>query len=373
MEIQPKENLKKVEKNTSELLDLLDAFSNYFEFVGNNIIHLQSLNKNKLSKENSFIQILMVHEAHYAEEKNREELNKNIRKSLRKIFLKFESCHESWIILQTLLLKEKQFKISETTLKYKINYVNKVFSQILNLLVFYGNFDYNNFIVHKVKILKLTKVIEVEIQLMVNIFSGEENYIKEVDFSKLQKLYFDSIKQGDILLLRKEDFTLTPYRKFLKWLLQSNIMHSSLVYDIVDKQIYVIQANSHNSKKTRIDLLERKKGYSYLVLRPKKEFNKKQISQIKKLSTSHIGKDFSNLKIITGSLERGLEFLLRNFSFYRRHNNPLRYSKGLFCSEVVASIYDQVGCPLGISKDPSITSPIDILNSKNIKIVGFIE
>ncbi len=366
------EDIEKVETNLVQLLDSFDAFEEYFQRVGEKIISLEVEAKQKISHESAFLQAVLVHEEHYLEKKNKSILIKKIESLLASLLHEFRYCYKHWLLLQRDFFQEKQFKVTQTTLKKRSMYIEKLFTQLLDSLVFYEDFTYTNFISHKKSIDSLLKKLSAELQVLGNLAFGEEYFFKDVKFSGMEKLREEDILPGDLLLLKKEDFTLTPYRKALRWLLQSNIMHSAFVFDVVGDEIFVLEANSHDSRQIGIDSLERKKGYTYVVLRPRKPFTKLQIADMKEFSTSFVGKKFSNSKIIIGSLERGIEFLFRHFSFYGRHMNPLRKVEGHFCSEIVASIYDRGGCYLGISKDPSIASPIDLLNSRNVKIVGYI-
>lgn len=364
--------IEKVETNLVRLLDSFDSFEEYFQRAGEKIIDLQIKEKNTISDESAFLQAVLVHEEHYKIRKNRLITIAKIEKILISLLHEFRYCYKHWLLLQQDFYQEKQFKVTQTTLKKKSEFIENLFTQLLDSLVFYDDFTYTNFISHKKKIDELLRKLSAELQVLGNLAFGEEYFFKDVKFSQLQKLKESEILPGDLLLLKKENYTLTPYRKALRWLLQSNIMHSAFVFDVVDEEIFVLEANSHDSRQIGIDSLERRKGYTYVVLRPRKSFTKMQISEMKEFSTTFVGTKFSNSKIIIGSLERGIEFLLRHFSFYGRHMNPVRKLEGHFCSEIVAAVYDKGGCYLGISKDPSIASPIDLLNSRNLKIVGYI-
>ena len=53
-------------------------------------------------------------------------------------------------------------------------------------------------------------------------------------------------------------------------------------------------------------------------------------------------------------------------------SNPWKTSK-VFCSEIIASIYKNLGHNIANKPDSAEVSPIDLFNSPELEIVGYIE
>ena len=90
---------------------------------------------------------------------------------------------------------------------------------------------------------------------------------------------------------------------------------------------------------------------------------------MKKYIETHIGYKFG----LFSALFLGLEILIFNkIPFFRNLKNPFDMGTN-FCSENVVRAYREVGIYLGGKNDAGTMSPIDILNSPGLEIVGYID
>jgi hypothetical protein len=363
-----------LEVQISNLREKLIKYKKYYNKEYKIIVDLSlELERFKKFNQNPFLQILFFQEEDYAYVVKKKQISQKIEVVLKKVFNHFEEIRKEWNLLEKDFVNSELIPLVKKTLLEETNQINNMLVKIQEAQVIFSAISYYDYLKRKFFIdEKLDKIIQL-LYIMQNQLKDDGCYIYDIDLSSLKNLSCKDLEIGDILLLHKADSILTPYRKFLKMMISSNIMHSALVYDIRKDVVYVLEANSTNSQRVRVDQLELKEGFTYIVLRNSKKLTKLQKEKLIFEANKTLEEEFSNLKLVVGVLERMYEYFLRNLSFVKRKKNPFWFLNGTFCSEVIARVYKKINLPLGVNLDTSMTSPIDILNSKNLKIIGKIK
>jgi len=247
---------------------------------------------------------------------------------------------------------------------------NKAIMQSLNT----GSIpDFNSYVLAKKRI---AKIVLSQIELLysvLNLVSEDLFYLKDVDTSNMKQLKLDQLEEGDILLLKKPEAHLKSFRKIASKIMDSKFIHSAIVYKKDKDIIYLFQGLAFNEKKTLIAPIEIVKGYEYIIMRPKKKLNKEKLAKLKELEEENMNLKYSYAKVFAGFFERHLEKFLEDTEITTRKRNPLNMLSGVFCSEVVARIYAQVGVTFGFSHDNAMVGPLDILNAPELEQIGYIK
>jgi hypothetical protein len=359
--------------NFLDLVEDINYFLNVYEKSGKILLDLFSdLHSLKSKKENKIISALLFHEKDYYFKLQKLKIEKKIKKEiyfltkeLEYLFLNSEKYFHS--------LSKEKFEINKNTIHHRIRDIRNNFELILEELIIVFNFDLHSFRTKYRKIKQNIILITRNIQIIGNIYCLNTRDVIELDYSKIKKVPSSKLEVGDIILFDKGNNNHNIYRKFLRQLLNSNIIHSAIIYSIKKDRIYVLEANSFNSRIISIDRLVFEDGFNYIVMRAKKALTDKQKDIILAQSDISLNEKFNNFKIIIGSIERFREYVFRTIPFVRRKKNPLYFMPGSFCSEIVIRLYANIGINLGISEDSSMGSPVDIFKSKNLKIVGILD
>ncbi len=319
--------------------------------------------------ENKIISALLFHEHNYSLDQFRKKVEKKIQKKLLDLFKIFEDFYSNYSIYK-LSLEDEKYLINKITIKKRLGVIEREFNNVLENLIIIFKFDYNEYRLRFSFISYSLNQIISNLEIIENLHNQNTLEVPKINYSKLKKLNIKDIKIGDIILVEKESRSLTLYRKLLGKMLNSNIIHSAIVYDIIGEDIFLFEANAYNSKEVSIDKLEFKKNYKYIIMRPSYNLNKLTKKKVQNLCDSYLGEKFSNLKLVVGSLERLREYILKYLPLLRK-SNPSKSLNGTFCSEIVVRVYSKLGFNLGINEDSSIASPVDIFKSKSLNLIGY--
>ena len=118
-------------------------------------------------------------------------------------------------------------------------------------------------------------------------------------------------------------------------------------------------------------------GVKYLILRYRKGLSGKEQKKMTKLIWKEINKKFSVLKMYWIAFQYGLikfynKRLYKIFPNITIGNNPFN-SKWVFCSEIISMIYRKFHKNLGNYTDNAMVWPVDIFNSFELDIIGYID
>lgn len=362
---------------TEKLVSSLREFESFSSQSIEKIVELveknKELNETKPQK-NTMLNYLMMRENNYDLELEKRKILEKLRKQIIRIGDHYFFYLEAFAEFKYEIMHYSLSKIDIRTINEIFKKIDKENKKIQDLIVIFENTNYNE-LLHRKSVFRqsYSKILEY-LYVIENLVYEDIYYIKELDFSKLKLLKTKDVKEGDVIILKKYYKNLTIYRKLIVNILGSTFIHSAIVYKISKDKIYLFEANAYNDKLTNIAILEKKPNYKYVVLRPKREFSKQGIKQIKEIMEANVGIKFSILKTLSASYERLKELHLRNsFLPLKRKKNPFKNLKGTFCSEAVAKIYEEMGIRLGLSDDNSIISPLDILNSPELEIIGYLQ
>ena len=319
-------------------------------------------------------QYLLLLEEEYQKKKLVDERKEKIFAELKyceKLFLEYI---ESFLIFESKVREYSLEQLNSRVISSYFSSLRKLNEEFIFHLTSFKDFTAQEYYSKERVLLVLRKQMFSKFVYITNNVIESIQYYRELSLKDLKKVNVKFLKVGDILVLRKKDPQLSSFRKFAKHMIRSNFIHTSLVYNIDGSNIFVFQSLAYNDKKTEISLLEIKKGYEYIVMRPQKPLSKSQIQKIKKLEIEALDIKYNYLKVLQAFFWRNLEHLLRKFSFWKKRPfNYSRKSRKVFCSEVVSLIYEKIGLDLGLSEDKSQVSPTDILNSSELKILGYLD
>ena len=359
----------------NHILNNLYNFERSFDNIENLVIsaneHLQRFFKNDKSK-NEILNYLFLKDSVYSQEETKEKIISSLRNSYivcEKEFNKYLRLNfEFDLFLNSLKLKS----IDSRTLNQYKKEIDLLNEKLFELFMIFHCPTYNDFL-HQKKVIRnsILKIVDLNIRIM-NLIFEDLWYLKKINFNKLKKLSFEDLNEGDILVLNKSNSILNSFRLLAKNLLGSNFIHSSIIYKKSKEKIYVFEALAYDKKEVIVEEIERGTPLTYVVLRPKNKLTPTQLKKIKLIEESQIGIKYSFLKVFGAFFQRHKEKYFQDswFPFFRK-KNPFRNLKGSFCSEVVAKVYSEVGVKIGFVEDNSIVSPLDILNSSSLEIVGF--
>ncbi|MEC8220550.1 MAG: hypothetical protein VX028_00645, partial [Nanoarchaeota archaeon] len=216
--------------------------------------------------------------------------------------------------------------------------------------------------------------IKKKISMITNIIFNNFYYQKNLDLKNFKKISYANIRVGDIILKRREQKENTRLSKLINIFLDSPIVHVSLVYRVSKDACYTLEVDAYNNTCGEISKLKVKNTEDYIIMRSKKLLSKEKQEKIKLYQEEFLTRKYSILKVIGAFIQRHKERIFSNIGiFSSRKKNIFSSIEGIFCSQVAAEVYKKAGIELGLTDDTSVVSPLDILNSPQLKIVGYLE
>lgn len=359
----------------NKLISLLISIEENFHNCENSVIKTnKEINLDYSKNNNKIIEYFFLKESKFQEEQKKEKYIEELR-------LKFLNVEK---IVYDFTLKYSEFKyeclqlkllrINKRTLMRYFKELENNVHKIMDLLYFIQVPTYDIFLKRKKRIdIEVSDIIQ-KCYTIMNLIFEDLWYKKAIDFQEIKKLEFKDIKEGDIIVLRKDPSLLSSFRFFAKTLLDSNFIHSAIVYRKTNDSIYLFESLAYDNKEVGVNLLEKSKKLKYVILRPNKKLSKKNLELLKQEADKYLGMNYSFLKVLGAFVERHKEQFFQDskFPFFRR-KNPFSKNNGIFCSELVALIYSKIGIKIGFTEDNSIVSPLDILNSSSLEVIGYYE
>ena len=160
--------------------------------------------------------------------------------------------------------------------------------------------------------------------------------------------------------------------KLIFYFSKSHLGHASLYYFNKNNNYYFFDIADDfvifKSIKFQKYLMNYSKDCVGLVLRTKKKLTVKQKKEVLDYIGDHMGYNYGVFSVLFLLLE---SVVFKHLFFYRNLKNPFATNTN-FCSENIVRAYESAGIYLGIKDDPGTISPVDLLNSNDLKIVGYI-
>lgn len=281
--------------------------------------------------------------------------------------------------IEDLMSKNQIYRIYTNTIQQLINENHKIFEELLHILTVEINAETNDFIKYKQVFVKLCdKVIE-NLSIGLHIIYCNYRFNREVNYNTLEQIQSCDLQAGDLVLFDEyEYYTTSKIRKQVVFFTWTTILHAAIVYKKnLYNQAMIFQAGWDNRMKSYIENFEPISGVKYLILRYRKGLSKKEQKKMTKLIWKEINKKFSLLKMYGIAFQYWLikfynKWLYKIFPNITIGNNPFN-SKWVFCSEVISIIYRKFHKNLGNYTDNAMIWPIDIFNSFELDIIGYID
>jgi len=261
--------------------------------------------------------------------------------------------------------------VKRNTLRENLRYIDKLNQKILKLIVFNLNSEFNQYYLTLEELKKISHDIYNKISIQLHVLYQEHNFIREIDYSILKKIELTELKKGDIIL--NDEYTKYKdsfVRKQIKFWLKSTILHSMLYVSYENKNHIVYEAPGTNRKKTYIGIFKIEPGTKYVVLKGRFFLDGDKLNSEVVLQ---LDKKFGFIKIIGIALEYTLNKLYKNWVPKLTTGKNIYFGNGLFCSEAIAIIYNNLKLNISNNEDFGMVSPVDIFNSYNLDIVGYFE
>lgn len=366
---------KKFEKNSEKFLIT-------FEKKGKEITSLFS-KKIKASNEESkhiaraYYFIIERQTKDYHLYKKKLDFEKKINEKKYEIEKAYFELHELYTILKDTMqdCSDEISKVEFNTLRLSLLQINKEFEKINNIIITELNSEVNNYIIadNSVKELLSSIVSMLSIQTHIILSGGTFKYGVS-DYSKLKKLEPKNLQTGDIILYDEyEAYKKGLITKQIKYFIKSTIMHAAMYYGTEDGRYLTYEASGRNRKVSYIGDLTLDIGTRHLILRSKKKLSTDDKKMVKKLLEENINRKFSVAKMYGIALNYTLTRLYKTWFPFLTTGKNIYFGKGIFCSQAIAEIYQSLGINISNNEDYGMVSPIDIFNSFELEIVGYIE
>ncbi|MDA3855012.1 MAG: hypothetical protein PF569_02045, partial [Candidatus Woesearchaeota archaeon] len=212
------------------------------------------------------------------------------------------------------------------------------------------------------------------IKILENMFYSFKHFTYEPEYNKYEKISYNDLKFGDILLSLKNDEIINSSWVYKMILIntKSHIGHARLFYEKKNNKNYFIDvpkmALNVKFKKT---VKKYDKNVIGLVMRKKIQLTKNEEKIIiEYIKNKVIGKRFAFFK---GAFLSVMFKSYDKFSFYQNLKNPFSPRWSVFCSENITRIYESIGVFIGDKDDEATVTPVDLFNSKELEVIGYID
>ncbi|MFW6002472.1 MAG: hypothetical protein ACOCQD_03950, partial [archaeon] len=128
-----------------------------------------------------------------------------------------------------------------------------------------------------------------------------------------------------------------------------------------------------NRKESYIAPISLEPGVVYIVLRPRKKFLYNIRLNLEQEVNNRLGESFGLLKLYGIALNYVLTSVYRAWFPSITRGRNIYFKQKLFCSESVSKLYDSLGMNIKNYEDFAMVTPVDILNSYNLNIIGYFE
>ena len=362
-----------LEDKLEESLTLLEE---EFRQEGRKIISL--INRKVKLSDNVFYKayygLVLRHERDYHEYVKKAELSNKAAQYKFKIEKRFYYYQRIYDRIKIFLQENIYQKINRNTLDQTLFYIDEINEKILKLLVIDLNSEFNNYYKILGELNYYSKKIMNKISIHLHIAYQENNFIRNIDYSKLDRISLKNMQMGDIIIFDEfEKYKSSLARRQIRFWVKTTILHS-VIFMYKEGSSYVIyEAAGTNRKKSYLANLEVDAGVRYIVLRPRKSYNKKFREYVERDIKSLLNRRFSILKLYMIAFNYSLTKFYKTWFPYITAGRNLYFGKGIFCSETVAMLYGDLGLNISNNEDYGMVSPVDIYNSYNLDLVGYFD
>lgn len=267
------------------------------------------------------------------------------------------------------------------------NQINKSESDLILFEKYLKHFkfiDKNHKSIYFKKIYEFINQNDENLYKLYNMIETFTNYLYDVDLNNLKRKNYFDLKSGDIVLSKKSktEIKKTFEYKLTKYLTKSNIVHANIFLNSEKKNsennyifldVEDIPENVSRIKKFFKGIIFKKVQSTYtndnvgIILRVKFGLSKSEKNKIVEYCNSMIGVEYGLIKALNLILLSKIFFPL----FKKKYRNY--DSKTIFCSEFVSKAYENAKIYITNKEDNSTVTPIDILNSPELQIIGYLD
>ncbi len=361
----------------SFLLKKIVDFERNFEDLETFVIYIEkelSIFDENYIKNKPIQSFLTLKDSKYLLKEERDKLLFKFKKRTFEVEEKLFSAFTLFEEFRVFLINQKIKKIDLRTIKSILNDTHKIFYSIFKKIFFIENISLDHYILLKEEIKKKALQLLDNISVITNLAFESLWYFNDIDIKKLKKISLAKLEEGDIILTKKKFVENSLFTKVVSKLIRSKIVHSSMVYKVGKNYLEIFESIGDNGGKSVIHSLEFSNSSFYLILRKKKSLSNMQKKELVTLMSQNIGRKYSFIKVFSAIFTQRREILSNNPYFpYKRRSNIFKFLSGVFCSEIISELYSKIGIRLGFSKDNSMVSPLELLNSSELEIIGYIE
>lgn len=287
---------------------------------------------------------------------------KTIKKYLE-IYKENISCLKEHISRSSLNNLDKQTCLNLHTQLIKNIQEFELFIQKYNEISVETYFNHKKIIIEQLKNSK-KQIEDIELLLETN-----TNFMTQIEFQDVPLISNSNIKKGDIIVYQINSQIKKPANLFISKILNSKIIHASIVYSTNKNSIFIFETSKFEKNYTTVKPFVFEKGFEYFILRNKNSLTKQQLLELNSSIEKYTAHPYGTIKTVAI-----LDFKIRKFISSRlkisKGTNPFNFTKGMFCSELVCKIYDDMGIKLAFNNDSSMIFPYDLINSKKLYIAG---
>lgn len=365
-------NLRKISR------ELREKFEKYGKIISS--YHTQKLEIQTNSQPKTIAKttaLLLIHDERYIENKDKLII---LEDEINKLKLKIESIFQDYKTNYTNIKSYVQnfsnlSRVEKNNQRLSLIHLNKQFNKINKIILVSTNAELNEFLESKKKLEEIILNIDNVISTILHSNFSDLHYKYQVeDYSKIKKLSERDLKTGDIIL--NDDYE--TYKKSIalrqiKYFIKSTILHVAIYYGTENKRHLIYEASGRNRKVSYLGDFKKEKGTKNLVLRLPHSFTDKEKKIIKEIIENHVNKPFSIIKLYGIALNYTLLKLYKTWFPFITTGKNIYFGEGIFCSQTIGEIYQKLGINISNKEDLGMLSPIDIFNSFELDIIGYIE
>jgi signal peptidase I len=256
-----------------------------------------------------------------------------------------------------------------------INETDKQIGSLLHIVSVDVNSEVNDFLRLKMEVSEICKFVSEKISICLHMIYSDQDFVRKLDYSKISKITEEKMLPGDIILFDEYKYYKNSYpRRRIVHYIGSTILHSAIFLKTdAHKNHLLFQAGGDNRMKSYIGTFNRDSGIRYIILRSRKKMSKENHNKMMSIISSNINRKFSILKLYGIALNYGLADFYSNWFPKITHGRNILATKGIVCSELISLIYRRYGLNIGNYTDSAMVSPVDILNSFELDVVGYME
>jgi hypothetical protein len=270
-------------------------------------------------------------------------------------------------------------KVSNSMQKNSINKIikqtEKQIGSLLHIISVDVNSEVNDFLKLKDEVVKICASVSEKNSICLHMIYSDAEFIRKLDYNKIDKITEKKMQPGDIILFDEYKYYKSTYpRRTIVRYTGSTILHSA-IYLKTDyhKNHFLFQAGGDNRMKSYIGVFNKDPGIRYIILRNRKSLSIINKNKMKDIIYSNVDRNFSILKLYGIVLNYGFARFYSNWFPKITQGKNILSTKGIVCSELITIIYRKFGINIGNYIDSAMISPVDILNSFELDIVGYME